>query len=62
MLNSKYSNTSLSFFSDLPPYAITMSFDSAEWRKDFMEKAALGSSYTEMSYYNPKAACPTFNH
>lgn len=55
MLNSKYSNHSLSFFSDLPPYVITMSFDSAEWRKDFIEKAALGSSYTEMSYYNPKA-------
>ena len=55
MLNSKYSNHSLSFFPDLQPYVITMSFDSAEWRKDFIEKAELGSSYTEMSYYNPKA-------
>jgi len=55
MLNSKYSDHSLSFFSDLPPYVIIMSFDGAEWRKDFMKKATFGSSYTEMSYYNPKA-------
>lgn len=53
MLNSKYSITPCLFFPDLPPYV--MSFDGVEWRKDFMKKATLGSWYTEMSYYNPKA-------
>jgi hypothetical protein len=37
--------------------------DYSEWRKDFMNKAVLGSAYTELSYYNPLwKACATFSH